>query len=65
MILGSGPLIAQLCLRTRKWAPEAIAEGRFGSAVERQGVLFVDLDRVADSLGRVFTDEQIAGPGHQ
>ena len=59
MILVTGPLIAQLCHRTRKWAHEAISNGRFGPSIERQGVLYVDLDRVADSLGRTFADEQI------
>jgi hypothetical protein len=52
MILVSGPLIAQLCFRTRKWAHEAITDGRFGSPLERQGVLFVKFDRVEGSLGR-------------
>jgi hypothetical protein len=60
MILVSGPLIARLCLSTRKWAHEAITGGRFGSAIEQRGVLYVELDRVAHSLGRIFTDEQIA-----
>jgi len=28
--------------------------------IERQGVLFVDLARIEHSLGRSFTDEQVA-----
>ena len=60
MILVSGPLVAQLCLRTRKWAHEAITAGRFGSPTQRKGVLFVDLARIEHSLGRTFTDEQLA-----
>ena len=59
MILVSGPLIAQLCFRTGKWAHEAITRGRFGSAVEQRGVLFVQLDRVEDGLGRIFSEGQI------
>ena len=59
MILGSGPLIAQLCLRSRKWAHEAINNGRFGPAVERQGILYVDLNRVEQTLDRPFTPAQI------
>jgi hypothetical protein len=59
MILVSGPLIARLCLQTRKWAHELITHGRFGSAIEQRGVLYVELDRVEHTLGRVFTDAQI------
>ena len=34
-----------------------------GSPIEQRGVLYVDLDRVEHTLGRVFTDTQIADDG--
>jgi hypothetical protein len=59
----SGPLIAKLCLRTRKWSHELMRAGRFGPVVERNGVLFAELAGVEQHLGLSFDERQITAIG--
>jgi hypothetical protein len=49
--LVSGPLIAKLCLRTRKWSHERLRAGSFGPVIERNGILFAELRGVAAMIG--------------
>ena len=60
MILISGPVIAKLCLRTRKWAHGRLRLGSFGDIVEHHGVLFAALPGVEAYTGTTFTEEQMA-----
>jgi hypothetical protein len=55
----SGPAIAKLLLRTRKWAHTAIRRGLFGTSIEHHGILFVPLPAVESYFGLVFSPEQI------
>ncbi|MDI1343335.1 MAG: hypothetical protein PSV22_04425 [Pseudolabrys sp.] len=59
MVLISGPAIARLNLRTRKWAFQAIRRGDFGPVSTHRGVLFVTLDAVQSRIGMTFSDAQI------
>jgi hypothetical protein len=60
MVLISGPVIAKLALRTRKWAHENMRRGSFGSvAVDASGVLFADLAAVERRLGGPITPAQL------
>jgi hypothetical protein len=63
MIFVSGPAIARLMLRTRKWAHEAIRRGNFGPVSVRGGVLYVDLLAVQSHTCITFTDAQIDSAG--
>jgi hypothetical protein len=60
MILISGPLIAKLCLHSRKWAHARLRLGSFGEIVEHQGVLFAPVVGVEAYAGTKFTQEQLA-----
>jgi hypothetical protein len=60
MILISGPVIAKLCLRTRKWAHARLRLGSFGVVVEHAGVLFAPLSGVEAYAGTTFTEDQLA-----
>ena len=52
MVLISGPVIAKLALRTRKWAHEHMRRGTFGPlTVDSSGVLFAELSSVERRLG--------------
>ena len=60
MVLISGPVIAKLALRTRKWAHEHMRRGSFGSlTVDSCGVLFADLGAVERRLGGPITQAQL------
>lgn len=59
MTLISGPLIARLSLRSRKWAHDAIRRGWLGDATRHRGVLFVRLTAVEAFFGVHFTLGQI------
>jgi hypothetical protein len=60
MVLISGPVIAKLALRTRKWAHEQLRRGTFGSlTVDSCGVLFADLAAVERRLGGPVTPAQL------
>lgn len=59
MILGSSPLIGRLCGHTRKWAHQAIRRGAFGRVTKCKGVLYVDLRRVENYCGLIFTEAQL------
>jgi hypothetical protein len=61
--LVSGPLIAKLCLRTRKWSHELMRAGSFGPVIERNGVLFAELAAVEQHLGLSFDQAQIVAAG--
>jgi hypothetical protein len=62
-ILVSGPLIAKLCLRTRKWSHSLLRAGSFGPVIERNGVLFVELAGVEQHVGVSFDQAQIVAAG--
>jgi hypothetical protein len=52
MVLISGPVIAKLALRARKWAHEHMRRGSFGPlTVDSSGVLYADLAAVERRLG--------------
>ncbi|MGB7834210.1 MAG: hypothetical protein WBL84_18575 [Xanthobacteraceae bacterium] len=54
MVLISGPVIAKLALRTRKWAHEHMRRGSFGAVtVDSCGVLFADFAEVNRCLGPI------------
>jgi hypothetical protein len=59
MVLISGPAIAKLCLRTRKWAHEHLRRGSFGLVIEHDGTIFAELPAVELHSGMHFTAEQI------
>jgi hypothetical protein len=60
MVLISGPVIAKLALRTRKWSHEHMRRGSFGSlTVDASGVLFADLTVVECRLGGPITQAQL------
>jgi hypothetical protein len=60
MVLISGPVIAKLALRTRKWAHEHMRRGSFGPlTVDGCGVLFADLGAVERRLGGPITQTQL------
>jgi hypothetical protein len=60
MVLISGPVIAKLALRTRKWAHEHMRRGSFGPlTVDSFGVLFADLATVERRLGGPITQAQL------
>jgi hypothetical protein len=60
MILISGPVIANLALRTRKWSHEHMRRGSFGSlTVDSSGVLFAELSGVERRLGGPITQAQL------
>ena len=60
MVLISGPVIAKLALRTRKWAHEHMRRGTFGPlTVDSSGVLFADLAAVERRLGGPITRAQL------
>jgi hypothetical protein len=59
IVFVSGPVIARLALRTRKWAHEHLRRGSFGPVFEQNGVLFAGLDRVEKRCGRQFSYAQI------
>jgi hypothetical protein len=60
MVLISGPVIAKLALRTRKWAHEHMRRGSFGLVtVDSCGVLFADLAAVERRLGGPITRAQL------
>jgi len=60
MTLISGPAIAKLRLRTRKWANDAIRRGDFGPAIHHEGILYVSLSAVERAEGAIFSDTQLA-----
>ena len=55
----SGPAIARLTLRSRKWAHEQICKGRFGPPIWRAGVLYVELAQVERRIGAGFDSAQL------
>ena len=60
MTLISGPVIAKLALRTRKWAHEHMRRGSFGPVtVDSGGVLFADRAVVERRLGGPITPAQL------
>ena len=60
MTLISGPVIAKLALRTRKWAHEHMRRGTFGPlTVDSCGVLYADLAAVERRLGGPITRAQL------
>jgi hypothetical protein len=60
MVLISGPVIAKLALRTRKWSHEHMRRGSFGLVtVDSCGVLFADLAAVEHRLGGPITQAQL------
>ena len=60
MTLISGPVIAKLALRTRKWAHEHMRRGTFGPlTVDSCGVLFADCAAVERRLGGPITQAQL------
>ncbi len=60
MVLISGPVIAKLALRTRKWAHEHMRRGTFGPlTVDSCGVLFAELSSVESRLGGPITRAQL------
>ena len=60
MTLISGPVIAKLALRTRKWAHEHMRRGSFGPlTVDACGVLFADLAAVERRLGGPITPARL------
>ena len=60
MVLISGPVIAKLALRTRKWAHEHMRRGSFGPlTVDSCDVLFADLAAVERRLGGPITRAQL------
>ena len=60
MVLISGPVIANLALRTRKWSHEHMRRGSFGSVtVDSSGVLYADLAAVERRLGGPITQAQL------
>ena len=60
MILVSGPVIAKLALRTRKWSHQHLRRGTFGSlTVDSSGVLYADLAAVERRLGGPITPAQL------
>ena len=60
MVLISGPVIAKLALRTRKWAHEHMRRGTFGPlTVDSFGVLYADLATVERRLGGPITPAQL------
>jgi hypothetical protein len=63
MTLVSGPLIARLCLRTRKWSHERMRAGSFGPVIERNGALFAELAAVEAHVGVSFDQAQIVAAG--
>jgi hypothetical protein len=63
MILVSGPVIAKLCLRTRKWAHEHLRRGSFGRVLEHNGVLFAELREIEQHVGTTFDQAQIVAAG--
>jgi hypothetical protein len=60
MVLISGPVIAKLCLHTRKWAHARLRLGSFGAIVEHDGVLFAPLSGVEAYAGTTFSEDQLA-----
>jgi hypothetical protein len=64
MVLISGPVIAKLALRTRKWAHEHMRRGTFGPlTVDSYGVLYADLIAVSAAwVGRSRRHRSIALP---
>jgi hypothetical protein len=60
MVLISGPVIAKLALRTRKWSHEHMRRGSFGPlTVDSCGVLYADLAVVEHRLGGPITRAQL------
>jgi hypothetical protein len=60
MILISGPPIGKLCLRTRKWAYEALRRGSFGPVTEGPGgILYAELGAVERYCGQRFSAAQL------
>jgi hypothetical protein len=60
MVLVSGPVIAKLALRTRKWSHEHMRRGSFGSlTIDSSGVLYADLAEVSRCLGGPITQAQL------
>jgi hypothetical protein len=59
MNLISGPAIARLFVRTRKWANDATNRAAFGPVTARRGVHFVSLTAVERHAGRTFTQAHI------
>ena len=56
----SGPAVAKLCARTRKWANQHMHRGSFGKITEgRNDVLYVDLTAVERYAGQKFTAAQL------
>jgi hypothetical protein len=60
MILISGPVIAKLCLHTRKWAHEHLRRGSFGPVTEHNGVLYAPLPNVERHAGETFSETRLA-----
>jgi hypothetical protein len=64
MVLISGPVIAKLALRTRKWSHESLRRGDFGPVTSGSGgVLYADLAAVERRLGGPITRAQLAAGG--
>jgi hypothetical protein len=60
MVLISGPVIAKLALRTRKWSHEHLRRGSFGPlTVDSGGVLYAEIGAVEKRLGGPITRAQL------
>jgi hypothetical protein len=59
MTLISGPVIAKLALRTRKWAHEHMRRSTFGPVVERDGMIYAELSGIERCLGGPITRAQL------
>jgi hypothetical protein len=60
MIFISGPAIARLCLRTRKWAHDQLRREAFGPVIQHRGSIFAQLPAVERYVGTRFSEAQLA-----
>ena len=56
----SGPAIAALHHRTRKWANDHLNRGTFGKIVTCRHVVYATLEAVERAAGETFSVEQLA-----
>jgi len=63
-MLITGPTIARLVLRPRRWAHRRVIAGDFGAVVARRGrAQLVDLAAVEARLGVTFSPQALAAVG--
>ncbi len=60
MILISGPVIAKLAFRTRKWAHAHLRRGSFGPVTVINGVLYAEQRGVEREVGETFSAARLA-----